>query len=68
MVGYAVTTNAYASVIELGSEGAEVLADKAHEFASNTLDSVKRVIPDKVDDVKNSINQLAAKANLPFQL
>lgn len=68
MVGYTVTTGAYASAVELGSEGAEVLADKAHEFASNTLDSVEKTVPDKVEDVKASMNQLAEKANLPFKL
>lgn len=68
MVGYAVTTGAYASAVELGSEGAEILADKAQEFAKNTLDSVKEVLPDRVEDVRTSINQLAGKAHLPFHL
>lgn len=68
MVGCALTSEAYATVVENGGQGAEVLADKAKEFADNTVERAKDIIPDKVPDVKITINNFAEKNNLPFKV
>lgn len=66
MVGYAVTTEAYQTAIEFGTENAELLANQAKEIANNTIEAAKTAIPDKVENVKEAMNSFAAKAKLPF--
>ena len=68
MVGTAVATGAYHSAVELGSAGAEVLADKAHEIASGTVEVAKECIPEHVDDVRSALNTFLADNNMPFSV
>ncbi|MDD5792039.1 MAG: hypothetical protein PUD22_05630 [Erysipelotrichaceae bacterium] len=67
-VGYAITTEAYATVIECGGEGASLLAGKAQEFATNTYESAKEIIPEKAENVKSSLLGYASKVNMPISL
>ena len=68
MVGTAVATGAYRSAVEVGSAGAEVLADKAHDIASETVDAVKEYMPEHVDDVRNALNNFLAENSMPFSV
>ena len=68
MIGYAVTTQAYRTAVVYEPEQAVELADKAKGYATETIESVKRFSPDKVEIVKDSINAFASANSLPFQL
>lgn len=65
-VGCALATEAYKSAVELGTEGAEILADKAQELASGVVDAVAEAAPEVLNDVKNAFNDFAAKAQIKF--
>ena len=66
MVGFAVTSEAYATAIEYGSRGADVLGDKAKQIAGATIEYAQENIPEKAADIKAAINNFANQNNLPF--
>jgi Mu-like prophage protein len=68
MVGYAVASEAYETAVEKGLPEAEELSVKAQTIANDTLDQVKVEAPDKVDAVRNAMNQFAQENDLPFQI
>ena len=68
IVGCAVASEAYASVVEIGAEGADVLAEKVQEVANRTVDIAKDVVPEKVGNVVSSLNDFASANNLPFRV
>lgn len=65
-VGCAISSEAYKSAVELGSEGAEVLGAKAKQFATDAVKSVEQNMPDKLPDIKEAFNQYASENSLPF--
>lgn len=68
MVGTAVATGAYKTAIEMGTAGAEVLADKAQEMATKTIDAAKECLPGAVDDVRGMLNTFLAQNEMPFSI
>ena len=68
MVGTAVATGAYKSAVEVGSAGAEVLAGKAHEMASETIEAAKECVPEHVEEIRGSINTFLADNHMPFSI
>ena len=66
VVGTVVASEAYATAVELGTEGAECLAEKAETLAKDTVELVKENIPEKVDEVRDAFNDFAKNCNLPF--
>lgn len=68
IVGCVVASEAYATAVEAGAEGAELLADKAGAFAQNTIDTVKDVIPEKVSDVADAFQDFISSNKLPIQI
>jgi len=68
MVGCAIASEAYATAVELGTENAGMLAEKAKSAAEGTIQLVKENAPERVDDVRNAVNKYAAKFNLPFSV
>ncbi len=67
-VGCAIAVEAYQTAVERGAEGAEILANKAQELASNVVDSVASAAPEALNDVKNAFSDFAANVKLPFAL
>ena len=67
IIGCAIASEAYKSVVEFGGEHIGELSDKAKEMATKTIDIAKDVIPEKVDGLVSSINDFAAENNLPFR-
>lgn len=65
-VGFVITTEAYATVVECGGEGASLLASKAQNFATNTYETAKEVVPEKAEAIKSSMLDYASKINLPI--
>ena len=68
MVGCAVASEAYASAVQFGGEHVDVLADKAQQMATRTVDIAKEVVPDKVGNIVDSLNNFASVNNLPFRV
>ncbi len=68
VVGTVIATGAYETAIDIGADGAELLADKAQELANNTIDSVKEVAPEKVEEVREAFNDFLGNTKLPFKV
>lgn len=68
MVGCAVASEAYATAVEYGSKGAEAMAAKAQELASNTVEIAKTEVPEKVDFIRESINGFAEENKIPIRV
>ena len=68
MVGCAIASEAYATAVELGGEGAEVMAAKAQEMASKTVEIAKAEVPEKVGFIRESINTFASENNIPIKV
>lgn len=68
VVGTVVASEAYATAVELGTEGAEYPAEKAETLAKDTVELVKENIPEKVDEVRDAFNDFAKNCNLPFSV
>lgn len=68
MVGCALASEAYATAIEHGGEGAEIMANKAQELASKTVEMAKTEIPEKVSFIRESINGFASENNIPINV
>lgn len=68
MVGAAVATEAYKSAVRVAAPGAEVLADKAQEMATKTIDVAKECLPGAVDEVRGMLNTFLAQNEMPFSI
>ena len=68
MVGCAVASEAYATAVEYGGKGADILADKAQKLADKAVETAKVEFPNRVVVVKDSINVFAAENNLPIRV
>lgn len=66
VVGTVVASEAYATAVEVGTEGMKFLAEKAETLAKDTVEFVKENVPEKVDEVKSAFNDFAKSCNLPF--
>lgn len=68
VVGTVVASEAYTTAVEVGTEGAKFLAEKAETLAKDTVELVKENVPEKIDEVKSAFNDFANSCNLPFRV
>ncbi len=75
MVGYAVTTGAYETVVQKAGDSLEAHADelkalqeKAESIANNTIDMAAQIGDNAVADVKAAISDFNIKNSLPFKI
>lgn len=68
VVGTVVASEAYATAVEMGTEGAKFLAEKTETLAKDTVELVKENLPEKLDEVKTAFNDFAKSCNLPFSV
>lgn len=68
IVGCALASEAYATAVEYGGQGAEAMAAKAQELATNTVELAKIEVPEKVDFIRESINGFAAENDIPIRV
>lgn len=66
MVGYVVTTEAYETAVEYGTEGAEYLKEKAATIADETAYLAKEYIPEKADQILTAITDYNRANGLHF--
>ena len=66
MVGTVVASEAYTTAVEVGTEGAKFLAEKAETMAKDTVELVKENVPEQIEEVKSAFNDFAKSCNLPF--
>ena len=65
LVGTAVASEAYNSVVEQAPEVAKKFVDKAQSMARNAVTRAEQVVPDKVDSIKESLNNFFNNNNIP---
>ena len=68
VVGAAVTSEVYATAVEVGAEGVEVLADKAQSLMQDTVKLVEDYAPESLAEVKDAFSDFISSNKLPFQL
>ena len=68
MVGYAITTEAYSTAVEYGSDNADAYAAKAKEMATDVLEKAKVETPDHVESIRAELNTFAKENGLGFEL
>ena len=68
IVGCAVASEAYSTAVKLGADNADVLAEKAQEMASRTVEIARDAVPDHVDSIISSLNHFATTNSLPFSV
>lgn len=68
VVGTVVASEAYATAVEKGTEGAKFLAEKVETLAKDTVELVKENLPEKLDEVKSAFNDFAKSCDLPFSV
>lgn len=66
MVGTAIASEVYQTAVELGTENADIILDKVKTTANETIDMAKNAIPDKVDSIKNALNNFTKSNNIPI--
>ena len=67
-VGTVIASEAYATAVETGTEGAKFLGEKAETLAKDTVKLVKENIPEKLDEVQSAFNDFTKSCNLPFSV
>ena len=67
-VGAVVAKEIYATAVELGAEGVELLADHAEDLMKGTVELLEEHIPEKLDEVKGSFNEFIKDAKFSFDL
>ena len=67
VVGCVLASEAYETAVVYGAQGAELLAEKAGQFASVTVDAIKEVAPEQLDNVKSAFNDFLGKTSIPFR-
>ena len=68
MVGCALASEAYVAAVEHGGEGVDIMASKAQELASKTVEMAKTEVPEKVSFIRESINGFASENNIPIKV
>lgn len=68
MVGCAVASEAYATAVEAGNKGAQVLLDKASDFAADAYEIAKIEVPESAESIRSALNDFASKNSLPFSI
>lgn len=68
VIGTVVVSEAYATAVEVGTEGAKFLAEKAETLAQDTVELVKDNMPEKLDEVQSAFNDFVKSCNLPFSI
>lgn len=68
VVGCVVASEVYATAVELGEEGAHLVAEQAEKLAQGTVQMVQENIPERLDDVKAAFHDFISSNNLPFHI
>lgn len=67
IIGCVIATEIYETAVELGTQGAEIIAQKATQFANVTIEAVKEYVPEKMDTVKEAFNDFFSSTNIPCE-
>ena len=67
-MGTALAAEAYQTAVEFGSEYIPQVAETLQNKAVATVEIAKEVVPEKIEDIKNSIVQFATEFKLPINL
>lgn len=54
--------------MEIGAEGAELVAEQAEKFAKDTIELVKETIPDQAGEITDAFHDFVKDVHLPFSL
>lgn len=68
MVGTVIATEAFETAVSLGAETVTELANKIEQTATNTIELAKEAIPEKVENVKNALNDFFADRGVSIHL
>lgn len=68
VVGAAIASEAYATAVELGAEGVELLAEQAENLMQGTLELFEEHVPEKLGEAKEAFGDFIAEFDLPFSL
>ena len=68
VVGCVLASEVYATAVDLGAQGVEIVAEKAKGLAKETTDFFEDQLPDKVADVKSAFNDYFAEHKLGIQI
>ena len=68
VVGTVVASEAYVTAVEVGTEGAKFLAEKAESLTKDTVELVKENMPEKLNEVQSAFNDFAKSCNLSFRV
>ena len=68
MVGAVVASEVYATAVEIGAAGAEIVAQRAEKIMQDTVEIFEKNIPEKLTEVKTAFNDFITEFKLPFQI
>lgn len=68
MIGCAVSSEMYATAVEVGVDNVENVAEKIQEYADATVNAVKSIVPDKIKIVKDAFNDFAYSSHIPLHV
>ena len=68
MIGCVTATEIYKTAVELGTNGAAAIADKAVEFAGAAVDAISEAVPNAVNDVRGAINGFLGRAGIGLRV
>ena len=68
LIGTAVASEAYKTAVELGTEGADLLLDKAKVYSDKAVEMAQKYIPDSLDGISAAITDFKDSVQLPFDL
>ncbi len=68
VVGAVVATEIYATAVEIGAEGVDMLADHAEGLMKETVKLFEETIPEKAGEVKDAFNDFIDEFKLLFNL
>ncbi len=68
LVGCALSSEAYAAAVEVGSEYAASSAEHTEQFMKETISYVEEYAPEKLDSVKQTLSEYIQENRLPFRI
>ena len=66
VVGCALASEAYATAVELGSDGVDRLGELVGDMASVTMEAAAEYVPDQLENVRGALNTFFEENSLPF--
>ena len=68
VIGCAIATEAYATAVEIGSQGIDALAERVDALSQTTIDAIADAAPEQIANTQDALNTFFGDNGMPFSV